>query len=85
MDVMNDEWTSANEPTSGDIDNSDDDNDELDSGLIFEIGNAGDLVSGRNIIEVVTRVRKAVVIFKRVFLKIKYVKKYGSMLDYKTL
>ncbi|CAH0719253.1 unnamed protein product, partial [Brenthis ino] len=43
-----------NEPTSDDIDDSDDDNEELDSGLVIETENGQDLTNDRNINKVVT-------------------------------
>lgn len=86
--------TPANEPTSDDNDDSDDDNEELDSGLVIETGNGRDLTNHRNINEVVKKVRKVVLIFKRASLKNdtilqKYVKKehgreLNLLLDCKT-
>lgn len=54
----------ANELTSNVIDGYDDDNEELDSGLVIETGNGRDLTNDQNINEVVKQGREVVLIFK---------------------
>lgn len=59
--------TSANEPTNADSD--DDDDEDLESGLVIENGRVPDLTNDQNIKDVIKKVRKVVLIFKRASLK----------------